>query len=155
MRFPSSRPPIEGDTSILRAPRPRPSSTFLHLLLRLHRSLPEGEIYPSRIAGGRRSHRRQGPRRVITPRSFSTPSSSSNSSSISSSAPSAPASEFLKLCLAISTALASAAADALVVEDFEDQFAGGPKTKDFVAAMRRWGLDPKQKDGGGIEDEVG
>ncbi|XP_020107710.1 50S ribosomal protein L4, chloroplastic [Ananas comosus] len=49
--------------------------------------------------------------------------------------------------LAISTALASAAAaaDALVVEDFEDQFAGGPKTKDFVAAMRRWGLDPKQK----------
>uniref|UniRef100_A0A6V7QVK7 Large ribosomal subunit protein uL4c n=1 Tax=Ananas comosus var. bracteatus TaxID=296719 RepID=A0A6V7QVK7_ANACO len=49
--------------------------------------------------------------------------------------------------LAISTAFASAAAaaDALVVEDFEDQFAGGPKTKDFVAAMRRWGLDPKQK----------
>ncbi|OAY84092.1 50S ribosomal protein L4, chloroplastic [Ananas comosus] len=39
--------------------------------------------------------------------------------------------------LAIFTALASAAADALVVEDFEDQFAGGPKTKDFVAAMRR------------------
>ncbi|OAY81392.1 50S ribosomal protein L4, chloroplastic [Ananas comosus] len=57
--------------------------------------------------------------------------------------------------LAISTALASAAADALVVEDFEDQFAGGPKTKDFVAAMRRWGLDPKQKDGGGIEAEAG
>ncbi|OAY73732.1 50S ribosomal protein L4, chloroplastic [Ananas comosus] len=57
--------------------------------------------------------------------------------------------------LAISTALASAAADALVVEDFKDQFAGSPKTKDFVAAMRRWGLDPKQKDGGGIEEEAG
>uniref|UniRef100_A0A6V7QTB0 Large ribosomal subunit protein uL4c n=1 Tax=Ananas comosus var. bracteatus TaxID=296719 RepID=A0A6V7QTB0_ANACO len=49
--------------------------------------------------------------------------------------------------LAISTALASAAAaaDALVVEDFEDQFAGGPKTKDFVAAMRRWGSTPSRR----------
>nr|CAD1825914.1 unnamed protein product [Ananas comosus var. bracteatus] len=47
--------------------------------------------------------------------------------------------------LAISTALASAAADALVVEDFEDQFAGGPKTKDFVAAMRRGGSTPSRR----------
>lgn len=49
--------------------------------------------------------------------------------------------------LAISTALASAtaAADALVVEDFGEQFEAGPKTKEFVAAMRRWGLDPKEK----------
>ncbi|XP_038989027.1 50S ribosomal protein L4, chloroplastic isoform X1 [Phoenix dactylifera] len=48
--------------------------------------------------------------------------------------------------LALSTAIASAAAaDALVVEDFGDQFRGGPKTRDFVAAMRRWGLDPKKK----------
>ncbi|KAJ6848980.1 50S ribosomal protein L4 [Iris pallida] len=49
--------------------------------------------------------------------------------------------------LAVSTAIASAAAseDALVVEDFEGEFAEGPKTSDFVAAMRRWGLDPKEK----------
>ncbi|KAG1371773.1 50S ribosomal protein L4, chloroplastic [Cocos nucifera] len=48
--------------------------------------------------------------------------------------------------LALSTAIASAAAaDAFVVEDFGDQFRGGPKTRDFVAAMRRWGLDPKKK----------
>nr|XP_010909150.1 50S ribosomal protein L4, chloroplastic [Elaeis guineensis] len=48
--------------------------------------------------------------------------------------------------LALSTAIASAAtADAFVVEDFGDQFLGGPKTRDFVAAMRRWGLDPKKK----------
>ncbi|KAJ3682670.1 hypothetical protein LUZ60_012897 [Juncus effusus] len=49
--------------------------------------------------------------------------------------------------LAISTALASAAsaADAFVVEDFSDEFASGPKTKDFLAAMKRWGLDPKEK----------
>ncbi|CAL9111734.1 unnamed protein product [Musa acuminata var. zebrina] len=49
--------------------------------------------------------------------------------------------------LALSTALASAAAaaDALVVEDFGQEFEAGPKTKEFVAAMRRWGLDPKRK----------
>lgn len=49
--------------------------------------------------------------------------------------------------LALSTAIASAvtAADAFVVEDFGKEFAGGPKTKEFVAAMRRWGLDPKEK----------
>ncbi|WOL04699.1 hypothetical protein Cni_G13421 [Canna indica] len=49
--------------------------------------------------------------------------------------------------LALSTALASAAAaaDALVVDDFVEEFDSGPKTKEFVAAMRRWGLDPKRK----------
>ncbi|KAK8446264.1 hypothetical protein SEVIR_9G460800v4 [Setaria viridis] len=49
--------------------------------------------------------------------------------------------------LAISTALASAAVaeDAFVVEEFDEAFASGPKTRDFVAALQRWGLDPKQK----------
>ncbi|KAG0477454.1 hypothetical protein HPP92_013909 [Vanilla planifolia] len=49
--------------------------------------------------------------------------------------------------LAISTAITSAASssDALVVEDFTDRFEAGPKTKDFIAAMKRWGLDPKEK----------
>lgn len=47
--------------------------------------------------------------------------------------------------LAISTAIVSAAKDAFVVEEFEEAFASGPKTRDFVAALQRWGLDPKQK----------
>ncbi|KAL6907588.1 hypothetical protein ACP4OV_002627 [Aristida adscensionis] len=49
--------------------------------------------------------------------------------------------------LAISTALASAAVaeDAFVVEEFNEAFEAGPKTRDFVAALQRWGLDPKQK----------
>jgi len=49
--------------------------------------------------------------------------------------------------LAISTALASAAVaeDAFVVEEFDEAFASGPKTRDFVSALQRWGLDPKQK----------
>ncbi|KAJ4790013.1 50S ribosomal protein L4 [Rhynchospora pubera] len=49
--------------------------------------------------------------------------------------------------LAISTALSSAAsaADAFVVEDFSHQFQAAPRTKDFVAALRRWGLDPSHK----------
>lgn len=47
--------------------------------------------------------------------------------------------------LAISTALASAAQDAFVVEEFDEAFASGPKTRDFVSALQRWGLDPKQK----------
>ncbi|KAG8074375.1 hypothetical protein GUJ93_ZPchr0006g44566 [Zizania palustris] len=49
--------------------------------------------------------------------------------------------------LAISTALASAAVanDAFVVEEFAEEFAGGPRTRDFVSALQRWGLDPKQK----------
>ncbi|KAK9159008.1 hypothetical protein Scep_005582 [Stephania cephalantha] len=46
--------------------------------------------------------------------------------------------------LAISTALASAMANAVVVEDFLGEFER-PKTKEFIAAMRRWGLDPKEK----------
>lgn len=46
--------------------------------------------------------------------------------------------------LAISTALSSAAGSITVVEDFGDKFAT-PKTKDFTEAMRRWGLDPKEK----------
>lgn len=49
--------------------------------------------------------------------------------------------------LSISTAIASAAAseDAFVVEAFEEAFEEGPRTKEFIAAMRRWGLDPKDK----------
>ncbi|XP_078174488.1 ribosomal protein L4 [Carex rostrata] len=49
--------------------------------------------------------------------------------------------------LAISTALSSAAsaADAFVIEDFEQQFEDGPKTRDFVTALKRWGLDPSEK----------
>ncbi|KAJ4915269.1 hypothetical protein Rs2_00828 [Raphanus sativus] len=49
--------------------------------------------------------------------------------------------------LAISTAISSAAAaegGAIVVEEFGDKFQK-PKTKDFLAAMERWGLDPKEK----------
>ena len=49
--------------------------------------------------------------------------------------------------LSISTAIASVAAseDALVVEDFKEEFEKGPKTKEFIAVMKRWGLDPKEK----------
>nr|DAD28426.1 TPA_asm: hypothetical protein HUJ06_029894 [Nelumbo nucifera] len=46
--------------------------------------------------------------------------------------------------LAISTALSSATVNAIVVEDFSDKF-DKPKTKDFIAAMKRWGIDPKEK----------
>ncbi|KAI9193907.1 hypothetical protein LWI28_001183 [Acer negundo] len=48
--------------------------------------------------------------------------------------------------LAISTAISSAAAAAntIVVEEFDEKFEK-PKTKEFIEAMRRWGLDPKQK----------
>ncbi|KAE8673682.1 50S ribosomal protein L4 [Hibiscus syriacus] len=46
--------------------------------------------------------------------------------------------------LAISTALSSAAENTIVVEDFADKFEK-PKTKDFIDALKRWGLDPKQK----------
>ncbi|KAG5012534.1 hypothetical protein JHK86_024795 [Glycine max] len=38
--------------------------------------------------------------------------------------------------LAISTAVASAAASAVVVEDFVAEFAEKPKTKEFIAAMK-------------------
>ncbi|KFK43061.1 hypothetical protein AALP_AA1G073300 [Arabis alpina] len=48
--------------------------------------------------------------------------------------------------LAISTAISSAATSesAIVVEEFGGRFEK-PKTKDFLAAMERWGLDPKEK----------
>ncbi|XP_002966361.2 50S ribosomal protein L4, chloroplastic [Selaginella moellendorffii] len=42
--------------------------------------------------------------------------------------------------LAISTALQSAAVDSIAVEDFEEKFTE-PKTKFFLAAMERWGVD--------------
>ncbi|KAG6553466.1 hypothetical protein Mapa_004378 [Marchantia paleacea] len=45
--------------------------------------------------------------------------------------------------LAISTALQSAAVDALVVDDLETGLTA-PKTKDFLAAMKRWGVSPSQ-----------
>lgn len=49
--------------------------------------------------------------------------------------------------LALSTAIASAAGaeDAIIVEDFGDEFKSGPKTREFVEALKRWGLDPKEK----------
>ncbi|EEF36718.1 50S ribosomal protein L4, chloroplastic [Ricinus communis] len=46
--------------------------------------------------------------------------------------------------LAISTALCSATESMLCVEEFGDKFEK-PKTKDFIEAMKRWGLDPKEK----------
>lgn len=46
--------------------------------------------------------------------------------------------------LAISTALSSAVVNTIVVEEFGDKFEK-PKTKDFIEAMKRWGLDPKEK----------
>lgn len=46
--------------------------------------------------------------------------------------------------LAISTALCSAAENTIVVEDFDDKFEK-PKTKEFLAMMKRLGLDPKRK----------
>lgn len=46
--------------------------------------------------------------------------------------------------LAISTAMSTAAINTVVVEDFGDKFET-PKTKDFIAAMKRWGIDPKEK----------
>lgn len=41
--------------------------------------------------------------------------------------------------------MASAAANTIVVEDFGDKFDEKPKTKEFISAMKRWGLDPKEK----------
>lgn len=46
--------------------------------------------------------------------------------------------------LALSTAMASAAVNTIVVEDFSEKFEK-PKTKEFIAAMKRWGIDPKEK----------
>lgn len=46
--------------------------------------------------------------------------------------------------LAISTALQSAAVNTVVVEDLDEQFAV-PKTKEFVAALKRWGINEGEK----------
>ncbi|KAL6269498.1 hypothetical protein ACE6H2_026409 [Prunus campanulata] len=46
--------------------------------------------------------------------------------------------------LAISTTVASATENMIVVEDFSDEFKKS-KTKEFIAAMKRWGLDPNEK----------
>ncbi|KAG9453898.1 hypothetical protein H6P81_006802 [Aristolochia fimbriata] len=46
--------------------------------------------------------------------------------------------------LALSTAISSAAVNTVVVDDFVAQFEK-PKTKEFIAAMKRWGLDPRDK----------
>ncbi|KAL6549199.1 60S ribosomal protein L4 [Orobanche hederae] len=46
--------------------------------------------------------------------------------------------------LAISTAIASASGSMVVVEDFDDKF-DKPKTKEFIAMLKRLGLDPKKK----------
>ncbi|KAF9598822.1 hypothetical protein IFM89_031490 [Coptis chinensis] len=46
--------------------------------------------------------------------------------------------------LAISTALSSASVNTIVVEDFVDKF-DKPKTKEFIEALKRWGLDPNEK----------
>lgn len=46
--------------------------------------------------------------------------------------------------LAISTAVASAAVNTIVVEDFGEKFEK-PKTKEFIEALKRWGIDPKEK----------
>ncbi|CAN0854726.1 50S ribosomal protein L4, chloroplastic [Linum grandiflorum] len=46
--------------------------------------------------------------------------------------------------LAMSTALASAAESMICVEEFGEEFEK-PRTKDFIEAMARWGLDPKEK----------
>lgn len=45
--------------------------------------------------------------------------------------------------LAISTALQSAAVNTVVVEDLEEKFTQ-PKTKDFLAALKRWGVKPQE-----------
>lgn len=46
--------------------------------------------------------------------------------------------------LAISTAIASALQNTIVVEDLDEKFEK-PKTKEFIELMKRLGLDPKRK----------
>ncbi|CAA2980225.1 50S ribosomal L4, chloroplastic [Olea europaea subsp. europaea] len=46
--------------------------------------------------------------------------------------------------LAISTAISSAFENTIVIEDFDEKFEK-PKTKEFIAMMKRLGLDPKEK----------
>jgi large subunit ribosomal protein L4 len=45
--------------------------------------------------------------------------------------------------LAISTALQSAAVNTIVVEDLDEKFTS-PKTKEFIATLKRWGIQPNQ-----------
>uniref|UniRef100_A0A0D6QZ57 Large ribosomal subunit protein uL4c n=1 Tax=Araucaria cunninghamii TaxID=56994 RepID=A0A0D6QZ57_ARACU len=45
--------------------------------------------------------------------------------------------------LAITTALTSAAVNTVVVDDFNDKF-DKPKTKDFIAALKNWGIRPSK-----------
>jgi len=45
--------------------------------------------------------------------------------------------------LAISTALMSATVSTVVVEDFNDKFER-PKTKEFIEALKRWGVEPSE-----------
>ncbi|CAM6094812.1 unnamed protein product [Calypogeia fissa] len=45
--------------------------------------------------------------------------------------------------LAISTAMQSAAVDALVVDDLQEQITS-PKTSTFIAALKRWGVNPSK-----------
>jgi len=45
--------------------------------------------------------------------------------------------------LAISTALQSATVNTVVVEDFEENLAA-PKTKEFLAALKRWGVNQRE-----------
>ncbi|XP_078427451.1 ribosomal protein L4 [Wolffia australiana] len=47
--------------------------------------------------------------------------------------------------LALSTAIANATSAAFVLEDFGNAFDKSPKTKEFVEALKRWGLDPAEK----------
>ena len=46
--------------------------------------------------------------------------------------------------LALRTAFQSRAEDMVVVEEFADQFPQ-PKTKELIAAIARWGIDPEEK----------
>ncbi|XP_057534970.1 50S ribosomal protein L4, chloroplastic isoform X1 [Amaranthus tricolor] len=46
--------------------------------------------------------------------------------------------------LALSTAIASGVENLIVVEEFGENFQK-PRTKDFISAMERWGVDPSEK----------
>ena len=45
----------------------------------------------------------------------------------------------------MSTAIATAVENMIVVEDFGAEFEGKPKTREFIEALKRWGIDPKEK----------
>lgn len=55
--------------------------------------------------------------------------------------------------MAISTAVVSAATNTIVVEDFGEQFVK-PKTKEFIEAMKRWGLDPPEEKAMFLMEEI-